>query len=423
MRAVTICFTAHNPFVLRTDFNFFSIGNGGDYFDRARTLHMLNTLCDSCYKPALEAVRAAAQEFPGRVVFGLDISAALVHQLRQHRPDVLASFADLASRGALELLGGTGYRSLASLVDADEFEAQAQLHDALLAAHFGAKPAVFANTELVYANRVCDAVAKARRYTGIIAEGAKSLLGWRSPNFAYLPTGSFKVKLLFRNSELSDALTFRFAGGPASESFAAPFTAPLTAPRYADMLRDSLREGEALTLMTDLETFGYYQPQRTGIISFLRHLPAAVLERGMEFCSARETVRRARPVAKIDAPNATSWAGDAKDTTAWMGSELQRSALDALYGLRHRALESGDAGLIALWRTLHAAEYFEYMDTRWQNENFTPHCVRYFQSPEQAYIIYMNILNDLAVRLERAAAAKRPVSRTISASSSDGTTQ
>ena len=62
-------------------------------------------------------------------------------------------------------------------------------------------------------------------FKGCITEGAKHILGWKSPNYLYCSTAVPKLKLLLKNYKMSDDITFRFSNYEWSEY-------PLTADKY-----------------------------------------------------------------------------------------------------------------------------------------------------------------------------------------------
>lgn len=62
---------------------------------------------------------------------------------------------------------------------------------------FGVTPTAFRNTELAYNNDLA-AWADNAGYKVILSEGWDPVLGWRSPNFVYRPTGTQTIRLLTR---------------------------------------------------------------------------------------------------------------------------------------------------------------------------------------------------------------------------------
>ncbi len=116
------------------------------------------------------------------------------------------------ARPTVEFLAETYSHSLASLGNRDEFIEQVQRHAALIEREFGQRPTVFRNTELIYSDEIGATVADLG-FKAMLAEGAKHILGWKSPDFIYANDINPRLKLLLRNFKLSDDLAFRFPTG------------------------------------------------------------------------------------------------------------------------------------------------------------------------------------------------------------------
>ena len=117
----------------------------------------------------------------------------------------------------------------------------------------------------------------------MLAEGAKHVLGWKSPNYVYANAVNQKLRLLLRNYKLSDDIAFRFSNRNWDEW-------PLTADKYEEMARFGRDPGEVINLFMDYETFGEHQTADTGIFEFMRALPKAI--------SPRKTDWNSRPSPK-----------------------------------------------------------------------------------------------------------------------------
>lgn len=107
-----------------------------------------------------------------------------MEQFRLYAPEVIDSFKELAATGSVEFMAETYSHSLVSLVDEAEFKKQVKLHADLMKELFGQKPVTFRNTELIYSDEIGDMVAR-MGYKTMLTEGAKHVLGWKSPNYVY----------------------------------------------------------------------------------------------------------------------------------------------------------------------------------------------------------------------------------------------
>lgn len=392
MISLCLTFVVHNPFVLKKNYNYFCIGRDFDYFDLEHTQQRLDAFSENCYIPANHTLLQAIQQYSNKFKVSFAVSNILIQQLEQFRPDVLESFEKLFATGNVEVLAGTGTHSLASLYSEKEFNFQVKKHHSILSNLFKMNPKVFLNTEMIYSNKISELISQLN-YTGILTEGTEHVLGWRSPNFVYQPKTQFKSKLLFRNSSFSNALAFKFSDPHWNEY-------PFTTEKFVDWIIKQSDKDQVVNIVLDYETFGYYQALHTGILAFLATLPSQVLSSNkIQFSTPSEVIKRSHPIAKIDVPFPISWAGVEQDISAWTGNDLQLSALEAIYSLENKIKKKKDEYLLEIWRNLQTADYFQYMDTRWTNKGYQPHSINNFESVEEAYIVYNNILNDLSLRI------------------------
>ena len=292
----------------------------------------------------------------------------------------------------MEFLAETYAHSLASLTDPDEFAEQVKLHDEKIRMLFGQTPTVLRNTELIY----CDEMAPqiyAMGYKGVITEGAKHILGWKSPNYIYSAAECPELKLLLKNSKLSDDIAFRFSN-PDWDAY------PLTADKYIDWIASTPAEEQIVNLFMNLETFGELQHRDSGIFQFLEALPRFAAERGIEFITPSEAIAKLKPVGELSVMHPISWADEARDTSAWLGNKLQREAFDKLYSVSERVRLCDDRRLKQDWNYLQASDHFFYMSTKHMadgdvHSHFSP-----YETPFQAFTNYMNVLADFIVRVE-----------------------
>lgn len=386
MPSVCLYFQVHQPRRLRR-FSFFDVGRIHRYEDEAENRRLLDRIARKCYLPANALLTELIGAYGGRFRLAFSLSGVLIDQLQRYRPDVLESFRRLAQTGCVEFLTETDSHSLAFLFSAEEFEQQVLLHEGRIRELFGQRGRTFRNTELIYNNDLAEVVQK-MGYRVILAEGTEKLLGPQSPNRPYRPAGCDGLKLLLRNYRLSDDVAFRF-----SERSWADY--PLTAAKYAHWLHRAGREETVINLFMDYETFGEHQWAETGIFQFLRELPGEVLRNpDFSFRTPAEAAEAHAVAGEIDSPGFVSWADEERDTTAWLGNAIQQDASRALYALEPQVRRRADAGLLATWRALQTSDHFYYMCTKWFADGDVHRYFNPFESPYEAYINYMNILDD-----------------------------
>lgn len=394
-RTLCLCFQVHQPISLRK-YHFFDIGKNTDYFDDFANCTAIRRIAERCYLPANRMMLDLIGRYGKNFKISFSISGVVLEQLRIHAPEVIDSFKALAGTGCVEFLAETYSHSLASLVDESEFKRQVKQHADLMKELFGVKPVTFRNPELVYSDEIGDMVAR-MGYSVMLTEGAKHVLGWKSPNYLYTNSINPKLKLLLRNFRLSDDIAFRFSNRKWSQW-------PLTAGKYVGWLNDTAKGEEIINLYMDYETIGEYQSAETGIFDFFTHLPEQVFAHtNFEFLTLKEAARKHQPVAPLHVPYPISCADEERDLTAWLGNELQNEAFEELYKVRNKIHTLKNEGIIHDFDSLQVSDHLYYMSTKLFSDDtvrghFTP-----YDTPYEAFINYMNVLSDLILRVDREA--------------------
>ena len=364
--------------------------DGTTYFDDELNSQIMHKVATKCYFPTNTLMLELLEKHPDfRISYSL--TGVFLEQCKRYMPEVLESFAALAKTGRVEFLSETYYHSLAYLFsDKDEFIEQVKLHSSAISA-FAPPSKVFRNTEAMFSNDIAYLVERLG-YTGILAEGLEHLLGWRSPNYLYGVKGCERIKALLRHFKLSDDIGYRFSAKWWSEY-------PLTADKYARWL--SALQGDCTNIFMDYETFGEHQWADTGIFEFLKALPAeAEKYRHLRFATPSQLVERIPARDDIDAPNVTSWADMERDTSAWLGNDMQRNAFALVESLGGQVKERKDENLLRTWRMLQNSDHFYYMCTKSLSDQDVHNYFSPYDSPFDAYINYMNILNDFKEKVE-----------------------
>jgi len=254
------------------------------------------------------------------------LTGIVINQFRLYAPEVLESFRELADTGMVEFLSETDSHSLSSLKSKIHFEQQVELHREMMKTYLGVETTSFRNTELIYSDQIGSWVAD-MGFKSMLTEGAKHILGWKSPNFLYCNAINPRLKVLLRNFVMSDDIAFRFS----NRSWSAW---PLTAEKYASWINKLAPKSDLLNIFLDYETFGEHNWKETGIFDFLQHLPGMIIRKTpFKFMTPTEVADALQPVAAINIPSPISWADEERDITAWLGNELQAAALDKLYEL------------------------------------------------------------------------------------------
>ena len=397
-KSVCFYFQVHQPDRLR-QFRFFDIGNDFHYLDDFANRTIVRRVAERCYLPANRLLHDLILRHNGAFKVAFSISGVAIEQFERYAPEVIDSFKALAATGCVEFLAETYSHSLASLSSTAEFKRQVKQHADLMKRTFGVKPTVFRNTELVYSDAIGAAVAD-MGYNVMLTEGAKHILGWKSPNFVYVNAINPRLKLLLRNFNLSDDIAFRFSDKGWNGW-------PLTADKFADWAVSALEKDDVLNLFMDYETFGEHQRSASGIFDFLNAMPAAILSRSLDFCTPSEASQKNQPVAPLHVPFPISWADEERDTSAWLGNELQEEAFNKLYSLEADVYKTKDENLISVYRKLQESDHFYYMCTKFFSDGSVHSYFNPYDTPYEAFINYMNVLADFELRVKDRLKAKK----------------
>jgi alpha-amylase len=231
-------------------------------------------------------------------------------------------------------------------------------------------------------------------YDVMLTEGAKHVLGWRSPNMMYANAINPKLKLLLKNFRLSDDIAFRFSLQSWQEW-------PVTTDKFTRWLNEIDKKDEVVNLFMDYETFGEHQWEETGIFDFMSALPAAIFKSTKyAFKTPTELGKELQPVAPIHVPYPISWADEERDLTAWLGNDLQNEAFNKLNLLSKKVEKVTDVKLKKDWLYLQASDHFYYMSTKWFSDGDVHSYFNPYQSPYDAFINYMNVLTDFTLSIE-----------------------
>ena len=344
------------------------------------------------YLPANKILLEIIKEQKNKFNVSFSISGTVLDQFELYAPEVLKSFRALADTGCVEFVAGTDAYSLASLANKDEFVAQVETHKAKIERHFGKQVSkVFCNSNMVYSNDI-GAIVEEMGFQGVLTEGAKHILGWKSPNYIYCSATNPRLKLLLRNYKLSDDIRFNFSVQAWSEF-------PLTAEKMVYWMESLDPKEEVINIALDYSTFGDKQTASTGIFEFLRFLPKIAIKKKFAFVTPNELLNL-QPIAPLSVHFPISWTDEERDLTAWRGNELQIEAFDKLYKLTERVKQTPDPKIKVDWKYLQASDHFRFMSTKFYSTGRrTPY--NPYESPYDAFINYMNVLSDFTMQLQK----------------------
>ena len=393
---VNVCFyfQVHQPFRIRK-YSIFDIENNHDYFNEKNILKLnneaiLRKVSNKCYLPANKIMLKLLENHP-EFKISYSITGTALEQFEKYYPEVIESFQKLIDTKRVELLSETYYHSLSYLYSKKEFLDQINMHSKKINKLFNIKPQVFRNTELIYNNEIAKFIENLN-YKAILAEGWENYLNNRSPNVIYSPIGCNRIRLLLKNYKLSDDIAFRFSNKNWKEY-------PLTIEKYVSWINSV--KGNCINLFMDYETLGEHQWEDTGIFEFIEKLPKELLKNKNNDFKTPTEIAKLKPQDVLDIPSICSWADSERDVSAWLGNKMQQEAITRLYTLEKLIKGSNNKQLLEKWRKLQTSDHFYYMCTKWFNDGDVHKYFNPYESPYDAYIAFMNVLDDVESSLKK----------------------
>lgn len=383
MKKICLYFEIHQIIHLKR-YRFFDIGRDHYYYDDYENERSINDIAERSYVPALNTLIQMCKEHPEfRVAFSL--SGCGLEQLEFHAPQVIDLLQELNATGQVEFLCEPYSHGLASLANEESFAAEVKHMSDTIKEKFGKRPKVFRNSSLIYNDDIGAQVA-AMGFKGMITEGAKQVLGWKSPHYIYNCASDPNLKLLLRDIKLSEDITERFSRQDWSEF-------PLFADKWLDWIAGTPEGEDVINIFGELVTFGILQPLSSNILDFLKAIPALAKERGISFALPSELCQQ-ESVGSLDVPYSISWVDEERDTSCWLGNVMQREAFNKLYSIADRVRVCGDRRIQIDWDSLQASNNFRFMNTKpgYQYRGI-------YDSPYDAFTNYMNILGDFIARV------------------------
>lgn len=385
MKTICFYFQIHQPFRLKR-YRFFDIGNDHYYYDDFLNEEVIRRIAEKTYLPGNRAILDMIKTSGGKFKVAFSISGTALEQMEIYTPEVIDSFKELAQTGNVEFLAETYAHSLASLGDEEEFKLQVKRHQDKIYTLFGVKPKVFRNTELIYSDDISEVVYQ-MGFRGMLTEGAKHVLGWKSPNYMYSSSMRPQLKLLLKNDRFSEDLSMRFSNYSWNEY-------PLTADKYISWIASTPESEQIISLFMNYEVLGTLNVAETGIFDFFKALPRFAAEKGISFSTPSEVFALLKPVDAISVPYPMSWVDEERDCSSWLGNVLQQEAFRKINEIGERVRLSDNRRILQDWTYLQSSDHFYYMNTKRGHVGFSP-----YENAYDAFNNYMNVLSDFIVRV------------------------
>ena len=389
MKTICLYFEIHQITHLKR-YRFFDIGTDHYYYDDYANETSISNIAGNSYIPALKTLIDMARKSEGAFKVALSLSGVGLEQLERYAPQVIDLLQELDETGCVEFIAEPYSHGLASLAPNGEqsFREEVKRQVDKINQLFGQKPRIFRNSSLIYDDEIGGLVAD-MGFKGMLTEGAKHILGWKSPHYLYHCALNPNLKVFTRDYKLSDDISLRFSN-PSWEAY------PLMADKYMDWIAQSPEEDGVFNIFMELCALGIYQPLSSNILEFLGNLPAAAKERGIGFQTPSEVIKTHKSVSSIEVPYPMSWNDEERDISCWLGNVMQREAFNKLYSIGERVILTNDRHIRQDWDYLQASNNFRFMTTK---NNAVSMDRGIYESPYDAFTNYMNILGDFLQRV------------------------
>lgn len=387
MKTVCLYFEIHQNIHLKR-YRFFDIGTDHYYYDDYENARSITETAERSYVPALEALIEMAKANPGEFKCAFSLSGCAIEQLENHAPQVIGLLQELNETGCVEFLAETYSHGFSSLKNEEIFRDEVQRLCKKVKLLFGQEPKIFRNSALIYSDEIGELVAS-MGFKGMLAEGAKHVLGWKSPHYVYNCCRNPKLKLLLRDYSLSEDISFRFNDSSWSEY-------PLFAETYAEWVAKLPEQDQVVNIFMELCALGIFQPLSSNILEFMKALPAQFKQRGITFSTPSELCSKMKSAGDLTVTYPTSWVDEERDLSPWLGNVMQREAIDKLYSIADRVRICRDSRLQQDFDYLQASNNLRFMSTKPSSYGGYRGI---YDSPYDAFTNYMNILGDFITRV------------------------
>lgn len=398
MLNVGLFFKMHQPYSIKK-LSIFDIGTTDSIIDYDMTRSNIEKIAELSYKPTLELLLELIKKHDTKFKFSLIFSGILIEQLKQYKPDIIEIIAKIVETKLVELIVTPYYNSLSFIFNENDFIFEVNKHINLIYSLFNYVPKTFVNTELIYNNKIADSLRGFTSIKKILTEPVESIIGFKSPINLYKAYGKNPQIILLRHNKLSDDLTFNFSNKNWKEF-------PLTAEKYSKWVNDVIYNDKSFknlycNLLFNIETFGYYLKENTGIFEFLYDLPSLVLKYGKGNCQfilpSEIEDYKLENLDIFSSKEYISMSGNDKNITSFLGNELQKNAQTALYNIIELAKQQNMDNLIEKLRVLSSADYILNMSDNNEKEFIKNQF--FYSSAESAYQNFLYSLADIEEKM------------------------
>ena len=388
MKTICLYFEIHQITHLKR-YRFFDIGTDHYYYDDYENERTINDIVERSYMPALETLDQMLRDHNGAFKVAFSLSGVGIEQLEMHAPKVLEKLQHMAETGCVEFLAEPYSHGLSSLANEECFAADIKKQMAKIKEYFNQVPKVLRNSGLIYSDDIGMQAAQLG-FKGMLTEGAKHVLGWKSPHYLYHCALNPNLKLMLRDVKMSDDISLRFNNSDW-EGY------PLFADSFIQRIADCPEEEQFYGIFMNLSAIGVAQPLSSNILEFIKALPLCAKQKGITFSTPTEVCTKLKSVSQLDVPDTLSWMDEERDVSCWLGNPMQREAFNKLYSVADRVRIANDPRINQDWDYLQATNNFYFMTTKPSGVGVDRGI---YNSAFDAFTNYMNILGDFISRVQ-----------------------
>lgn len=386
MTKICITFYIHQPNFLHT-YRFFEIGKNQDYFNHVTTGNAIQQQATSGYLKSNQLILDLIQNYPDFFKVNFCITGSTLQLFEKYAPEVLKSFAKLASSTNVTFLGGTFSHSITSTQNYEDFEKQVLKNNYVHQKLLNITPEGFVNTGLIYSDSIGDWIQNLGFKT-ILTEAEPSAIGWNSSKAQFSHPHHKDVKIVLCNTDSCHALASRFWDENWHNN-------PLTEIELVNWMERQTNEEECTQVLLPYDVLGgIYCKQKTAFLADTMQLISGMNLNLMKFEESKSNLKE---TPTFQSPNAISGFTPLKNLDFLYDNSLSKEALKKLFTIGKKVKRMNDEGIKNAYFHLQALEHFMWMQPG-QTPNFVSDSP--YEDHYKAFINYMNVLNDLAIRVD-----------------------
>ncbi len=371
MKKIYINFNIDESYFFK-HYRVFDIGNNSDYFDIERTRNSFKDFVEKSIRPMLNIFSDISLTHKDKLKLNISITGVCLDMLEMFDfEDVIKDLKKLCDKGCIDFIVSNYYDSLSFIYSKEDFLYQVKKHEKKIKSTFDCTPIAFKNTRFFYNDEIAN-IVNSLGYNVILTDNKELQRYGKKLN----------LSVINNDSDISDLISVHFNDKQN------PIW-PINSEKFFKIIKQDTKE--FTSLFFDTKTFGIKFTNSTGIFDFLRNIIISILDdKELELSFIKEfTVNDGKEMINIK-----NYKGS-KDILNFNSNQIQQSAIRELYILEKQIIATENQNIIRRWRYLtHNSNFYDMMTN---TEDFKENK---YENPYNAYIYFMNALNDLIVNIK-----------------------